>query len=150
MSKDMKLIMESFRGFTKEIQNEAGMSDPDIPMSVSDGGINEEGYVVAIALQQIEHEGGSAFSAKSQAKKLLAMDEQEIKRQLEPYLYSKADRGALANLSKDDLDAELRYIAAGSRQITQPKKIAPNIQPQPKKIAPYIPPDQPPANPFPR
>ena len=140
MSKDMKLIMESFRGFTKEIQNEAGMSDPDIPMSVSAGGINEDGYVVATALQQIEQEGeGGAFSAKSQAKKLLAMDEQEIKRQLEPYLYSKAERGALANLSKDDLDAELRYIATGSREIAQPKKMAPNI-----------PLDQPPANPYPR
>ena len=119
MSKDMKLIMESFRGFLNEI--------------------TDEGYVVATALQAAE--ARTDLTPQRFAQDLLKMDAAAARTQLLGYLDNKVDRFYLTNLPEEELKAELNYIATGSREPNAVPKAAPKPAPKPTSD---IPPDQPP------
>ena len=118
MSKDMKLIMESFRSFVNEV--------------------TEEGYVVATALQAAE--ARTDLAPQRFAQDLLKMDLAAARTQLLGYLDNKVDRFYLTNLPDKELKAELNHIATGPRAAKPAPKPAPKPVPKP---TPNIPPDIP-------
>lgn len=127
MSKNMKLIMESFRGFAKEIQKE---------------NLNETNdwlFLIHQALGSQEDENWGPPSVN--AKKLLSLDPAQRKKSLEPWLVNQLHKDALARyISDSDLEEELRSITTGAQPVKEPVK---EPVKKPKQIE--IPQDDPPS-----